>query len=96
MKTLDRYGTVLRIYDNGGKTCDRYTIIPPRWAGADYQENYPGSWHALAANAQPFHPQGFGQHTTATPGPHLGKRIPWATLPADVQRFARQSFPEFC
>ena len=93
--TEKRYGTVLRIYDNGGKTCDRYTIIPPRWAGADYRENYPGSWQAIGANAAPFHPQGFGMHVSAAPGPHLGKRIPWGSLPADVQKFARQAFPEF-
>ena len=88
-----RYGTVLRCYDNGGKTCDRYTIISPRWAKA-YQER-PGVWEALAANEYPFHPQGFGQHTTAMPGPHLGKRITWAQLPLDVQRFACGSFPEY-
>ena len=25
--TLARYGTVLRIWDNGGKTADRYTTV---------------------------------------------------------------------
>jgi hypothetical protein len=96
MKTLHRYGTVLRCYDNGGKTFDRYTIIPPRWVGKDYQDCYHmGPWQAIGASEQPFHPQGFGQHTTATPGPHLGKRIHWHALPADVQQFARQSFPEY-
>lgn len=93
--TLARYGTALRCYDNGGKTADRYTIIPPRWAGDDYREHAPGCWLALAASAEPFHPQGFGQHTAAMPGPHLGRRIHWDTLPADVQRLARQSFPEY-
>lgn len=91
---MNRYGTTLRIYDNGGKTCDRYTIIPPRWA-KDYRETQPGTFLAIAASERPFHPQGFGQHTGAMPGPHLGKRIHWDALPADVQKFARQSFPEF-
>lgn len=96
MKAIERrYGTVLRIYDNGGKTCDRYTIIPPRWAGAQWRENYPGGWQAIGSNAAPFHPQGIGMHVSATPGPHLGKRIHWGALPEDVQKFARQSFPEF-
>lgn len=27
MGALDRYGTTLRVYDNGGKTLDRYTIL---------------------------------------------------------------------
>lgn len=99
MKAIEkRYGTVLRCYDNGGKTCDRYTIIPPRWAGEVYRDDYPNGlrlWCAIGSSECPFHPQGFGQHTSATPGPHLGKRVHWDTLPADVQKFARQSFPEF-
>lgn len=89
-----RYGTVLRIYDNGGETLDRYTFIPPRWA-REYRERNPGDWTAAAASEQPFHPQGFGQWTTAVPGHHLGKRIKWKDLPEDVQKFARQMFPEF-
>lgn len=92
MKTVDRYGTVLRLYDNGGKTCDRYTVIPPRWAAA-YRAG--AWWQAIAANAEPFHPQGFGQHVTAIPGAHVGRRVHWRELPADVQKFAQQSFPEF-
>lgn len=99
MKAIEkRYGTVLRCYDNGGKSFDRYTIIPPRWAKehAPYRggSNY-AQWDAIGASAYPFHPQGFGMTVGATPGPHLGKRVHWDTLPADVQKFARQSFPEF-
>lgn len=92
--TTARYGTVLRCYDNGGKTADRYTIIPPRWA-RDYREDAPRTWQAIAASAEPFHPQGIGMHTSAEPGPHLGRRVHWDALPAGVQRFARQTFPEF-
>lgn len=87
-----RYGTVLRCYDNGGDTLDRYTIIPPRWAGRDYRERS-GAWCAIGASEHPFH--AYGQHCSAAPGPHLGRRVRWADLPEDVQRFARQSFPEF-
>ncbi len=93
MKTLDRYQTVLRCYDNGGKTADRYTILPPRYA-AQHRERS-GLWEAIGASAYPFAPQGFGQHTSATPGPHLGKRVAWSDLPVDVQTFARFSFPEY-
>lgn len=80
----------LRCYDNGGQTVDRYTILPSRHAHAYRERN--GLWVALAASAEPFHPQGFGQHTAAAPGRHLGKRIAFTSLPPDVQRFARQSF----
>jgi hypothetical protein len=82
----------LRIYDNGGKTNDRFTILPPRWAGTEYRER-DMTWQALGCNSQPFH--GIGMHTSATPGPHLGKRLSWSDLPPDVRSFARQSFPEF-
>lgn len=96
MKITERYGTVLRCYDNGGKTADRYTIIPPRWARKDYGQGFCAyGWPAIGCSAAPFHPQGIGQHCGAEPGPHLGRRVHWSTLPADVQRFARQAFPEY-
>lgn len=82
-----------RIYDNGGKSFDRYTIIPPRWA-KEYRERG-WLWACIGASESPFHPQGFGQHCSAMPGSHLGKRIAWDQLPVGVQQFARQSFPEF-
>ena len=90
---MNRYGCALRIYDNGGRSFDRYTLIPPRWALA-YRER-PGLWDAMGASEHPFHPQGFGQSCSAAPGPHLGQRIHWNTLPPDVQRLARQTYPEF-
>lgn len=93
-----RYGTVLRCYDNGGKTADRYTIIPPRWAHEYHELPWPHCrqmFMAIAASEEPFHPQGFGQHVSASPGAHLGARVHWNALPADVQQFARQSFPEY-
>src|SRR5699024_1055150 len=91
---IERYGTVLRCYDNGGRTLDRYTIIPPRWA-YQYRERDPRTFLAIGASQSPFNPQGFGQHCAAMPGPHLGKRIHWQDLPDDVQRFAREAFPEY-
>lgn len=92
-KILARYQTVLRIYDNGGKTFDRYTILPPRWARQYKERN--GLFDAIGASEHPFAPQGFGQSVSAAPGAHLGKRIAWGALPVDVQRFAREYFPEF-
>lgn len=90
-KITERYGTTLRIFDNGGKTADRYNIFPPRWAGKEWKDR--ALWLCLGSSAQPFHPQGVGMLSTGTPGPHLGKRIHWDQLPPDVQRFARQTFP---
>ena len=95
-KTLERYGTALRCYDNGGKTADRYTIVPPRWARRQHGQGFGAhGWPCISADESPFQPQGIGQHTSCQPGPHLGKRIHWDELPADVQRFARQAFPEY-
>lgn len=82
-----RYGSALRIYDNGGRTPDRYTILPPRDAGADYRENGPGTWSAISASAHPFHPQGFGQHCSAAPGSR-NDREPCAV--GDARRAGRQ------
>jgi hypothetical protein len=53
------------IYDNGGKTIDRYTLIS---TGNEM-------W---GFNEQPYHPQGFGQyagHLDINSRRHLGKRI---------------------
>ena len=87
----------LRIWDNGGETADRYTIILPRWTKDWYNEKLYGRrvWNCLASSAEPFHPQGFGQHGSAVPGPHLGKRIRFQALPEQVQEFARNYLKDF-
>lgn len=92
-KAQSRYGSTLRIYDNGGKTFDRFTVMPPRQAKGYRVQG--GLWECIGASSNPFDPQGFGQHTTAAPGAHLGKRIHWDALPEDVRKFAKQAFPEF-
>lgn len=43
----------VRIYDNGGETADRYTAV---FTGKRGKGQYVGM------SAEPFHPQGFGQH----------------------------------
>ena len=76
MKITDRYGTVLRCYDNGGRSFDRYTILPPRWAVEYKAGRLAGGgmlWAATASGARPFHPQGFGQYVAAVAGPQLGR-----------------------
>lgn len=90
------YGCPLRVYYKPD-SLDCYTLIPPRAGRAAANWCVNGLWQALASSARPFDPRGFGQHTTAQAGPHLGKRIRWADLPAEVQRFARLSFlAEYC
>ena len=74
----------IRCYDNGGRSIDRYTVV-----FMDWPEVRPGVFAALAMNVAPFHPQGFGQHCTARPGRHLGRRVQLADLPEDCQKLVR-------
>jgi hypothetical protein len=75
----------IRIYDNGGATFDRFTVV-----FMSQPERQSGTFAALGMSSFPFHPQGFGQHTTATPGRHLCKRIPFTALPEDCQKCTLQ------
>jgi hypothetical protein len=75
----------IKIYDNNGKTLDRYTAV--------YMfspENQANTYSARAMSERPFHPQGFGQYCTAMPGRHLGKRIKFLDLPSDCQKLILQ------
>jgi len=70
----------IKIYDNGGNTFDRYTVI---------YMNYPernGLFTCLGMSENPFHPQGFGQHGSAQDGKHLGQEISFEELPAECQK----------
>jgi len=88
MKTETILGQRIRCYDNGGTdkggTIDRFTVV--------YMDEPIGSFcfEAVGMNGNPFHPQGFGQHVTAMPGKHLGKRIAFADLPEDCRKLVMQ------
>lgn len=81
---------VLACYDFGPSTVDRYTVL---MSPALYYPQRGWSIPAIASSTHPFSPQGFGQHIELPPYAGrraLGKRIAWADLPADVQKFAQQ------
>lgn len=82
---------VCRIWDTGPDgPVDRYTIAFRGWRLSGHGMVYP----YLAANAAPYHPQGFGQHgesRTFLTGRHLGRRIRFEDLPEQVQRFVLQN-----
>jgi hypothetical protein len=81
-------GHPMKIYDNGGKTIDRYTVV-----FLDQCENKLDRVYAcLGMNGVPFHPQGFCQHSDAVVGKHLGKRIRFSELPADCQKAVMQEW----
>jgi len=92
--SFERYGTNLRIYDNGGSSFDRYTILPARY---DQENKCPvsGLWEGVGASECPESPNGFGQTCTAQAGPHLGKRLAISQLPGAVVRFIKSRFPEY-
>ena len=76
----------VRLYDNGGKSYDRYTAV-----FMDRPLGYNNLFEALGFNDFPFHPTGFGQHCHAQPGRHLGKRITLDALPDDAKQFVNQN-----
>lgn len=75
---------ILEIRDNEGETYDRYTVV------YDVIGDSRGHYLALAMSAHPFHPMGFGQHCTAQPGDHLGKKIGFSMLPPDCRTLVKQ------
>lgn len=82
---------VCRIFDAGPDGAfDRYTVAFKGYRVEGYGMLYP----YLASSDNPFHPQGFGQHSESREfliGKHLGKRVSFYTLPEQVQNFILQS-----
>jgi hypothetical protein len=77
MKLLEQ----VRIYDSGDKFLDRYTAVYMM-----LPERGTNEFSAVGMSEHPFSPQGFGQHITAVPGKHLGRRISFEQLPTDCQK----------
>jgi len=64
---------IYKIYDNGGKTVDRYTILT-------------SPTECLGLSDYPTHPQyGISQWGDCVDGDHLGKKIKLDNLPNNVQ-----------
>lgn len=78
----------VRIYDNLGKTLDRYTVIY-----MDFRELAHNTFSALGMSTNPYH--GYGQHCTAIPGRHLGKRIKFNDLPKECKELVWEDLKEY-
>ena len=63
---------------------DRYTVVY-----MEQPENGHNMFACVGMNDSPFHPQGIGQHSACMIGRHLGKRIPFETLPEDCQKLVK-------
>ena len=78
---------LISVWDDGDSVADRYTVV-------FLAEETRGQVPYLAMSANPFHPQGFGQHGEMQidavayrgRGGCFKKRIKFADLPADCQR----------
>lgn len=95
----------IRCYDNGGESCDSYTVCFTGRAGSNDGEY---SYRAMSAN--PYSPQGVGiwgasknSHCDVdkwgfAPAMgrkcHLGKRIPFDTLPDDCRNLVLRDYKE--
>lgn len=93
----------MRIYDNGGATADRYTVV---FTGR-YTHLTGGEHWVLGMSGVPFHPQGVCLHNCyrrivdcpAAGWPpalgrrcHLGRRIRFEDLPQDCRKAARMDY----
>jgi hypothetical protein len=84
-----------RIYDNGGATQDRYTAVFLNDPQSPYANRDQMIYAAIGFDETPFSPLGFGQHTTARLGNHLGKRIAIRDLPEDARKFVTQELENY-
>lgn len=76
----------IKVYDNGGETADRYTVVfldEPDPRG-------PGLFACLGMGETPFHPQGVCMTGIAQLGRHLGRVIKFESLPPECQRAVKQ------
>ena len=83
----------IRCYDNGDRSCDRYTVV--------YTGRYRGDsdwFQYVGMSERPFHPQGFGQHGESEEQidrpayGHLGKKISFKDLPKDCKRLVLSDY----
>jgi hypothetical protein len=77
----DKPKIIKTIWDNKGKTMDRYTVVLKK---PTYHTGLLGSHESLGLSEYPTDPQGFSQMGMAVEGPHLGEKIAFYDLPFNV------------
>lgn len=77
-------GEVIAVYDNQGKTADRYSVLLREWYDSDSR-----LVSCLCLSEMPSHPMGVSQYTSAMRGAHLGRKLRWQDLPMEIQRHVK-------
>lgn len=82
---------VLGLYDNGGKSADRYTVL---YVGLSVDAKGTVWMGGRAMNAHPMHPQGIGLYFECpvhelTAWRLREKKVRWTALPDDVKKCIR-------
>jgi hypothetical protein len=89
----------IRVFDNGGKTFDRYTVVYTH----AHSFGLKGYTVGVGMSENPYHPQGFGQHFEYDNARDLkggtigacGKRIAFQELPPDCQKLVLSDYKEY-
>lgn len=70
---------VIAVYDDGGKTVDRYTCVLT-WKETGNRRSM------IAMGSDVTSPLGFSQFTSGIVGKHLGKRLRWKDVPEHIRK----------
>lgn len=75
-------------------SADRYTLIE---SGRCFGRCYGFYWRYISASSMPSNPCGIWLHgeLKQQPGPHLGKRVPFKSLPEEVQRTYQNEYEQW-
>jgi ribosomal protein L37AE/L43A len=77
----------LSIWDNGGKTADRYSVVTSETIGR-------GLYMILGLSDDCDSPGGVNMFSEGTPGPHLGREVLFRELPSKVQKCVKERLKE--
>lgn len=80
-------GSRIKVYDNGGKSLDRITIV-----FLDFELENNRFYQAIAADESGH---GFYSHTSVQLGRHLGKEIPFSSLSPFIQKEVTEEIREY-
>lgn len=83
---------MIKVYDNNGKTIDRYTVL---FMDEPEQKTRAGTlYRSVSMSPEPAHPCGVAMYGSAIDGEHLGRRISFENLPYKVRQYMERS--ELC